>query len=447
MPSTGVALGYRDMSSMYEDVYRKSTGTASMRSSLAYFIPALGPGKQLRSARLRALVSMLVGLDGDPLAIKLAGKAAISMEPNTDCPRSEWASCSYWGTWDFTNEVGAIAAQGGGEFEVSFPPIPPATGGGANRSAHYALSFAVNYPWRNGGPDGALMLDIEEPCPRELKVRVTPTRVRPQLPANVTMPPDLDVVAPTATVDAQVQTCPPDAEAPSTIDITFDVEPPAVRTTEAVGHLHGARPAAAIGRLTGGQGSPTRCTVILDASGSGTCTLVYRPSEVSGAETIVARALAFNDARAKVTVGMPGLVDMSAIATNVFRLTGARAGLHTDNHWGTQNTVDSIQGVAWDFFEAFDATLGINDLSLPLGGLFDISGDWRPPHRTHRTGTSVDFDQQACRGPSSTTNPFAPCQTSFIPVPRYFLQVRCQLRGGHLLPIGVDPSYHCEFGS
>ncbi len=30
-------------------------------------------------------------------------------------------------------------------------------------------------------------------------------------------------------------------------------------------------------------------------------------------------------------------------------------------------------------------------MSLPLGGLFDIDGDWKPPHDFHRVGRSVDF--------------------------------------------------------
>lgn len=32
-----------------------------------------------------------------------------------------------------------------------------------------------------------------------------------------------------------------------------------------------------------------------------------------------------------------------------------------------------------------------NDMSLPYGGLFDIRGDWRNPHITHRNGNIVDM--------------------------------------------------------
>lgn len=30
-------------------------------------------------------------------------------------------------------------------------------------------------------------------------------------------------------------------------------------------------------------------------------------------------------------------------------------------------------------------------MSLEYGGLFDINGDWRPPHRSHRTGENADI--------------------------------------------------------
>jgi hypothetical protein len=38
-----------------------------------------------------------------------------------------------------------------------------------------------------------------------------------------------------------------------------------------------------------------------------------------------------------------------------------------------------------------DVYLAVIDMSLPLGGLFDINGRWTTPHELHRTGKSVDF--------------------------------------------------------
>jgi len=36
--------------------------------------------------------------------------------------------------------------------------------------------------------------------------------------------------------------------------------------------------------------------------------------------------------------------------------------------------------------------LSLNDMTLVLGGLFDIHHDWAPPHRSHRNGTDTDIN-------------------------------------------------------
>ncbi len=34
----------------------------------------------------------------------------------------------------------------------------------------------------------------------------------------------------------------------------------------------------------------------------------------------------------------------------------------------------------------------INDISLPLGSLFDVNGTWLNPHVSHRVGKDVDIE-------------------------------------------------------
>ena len=46
--------------------------------------------------------------------------------------------------------------------------------------------------------------------------------------------------------------------------------------------------------------------------------------------------------------------------------------------------------------------LDVNDISLRWGGLFDIHGDWSVPHRTHRTGRTVDIPYRLIRFPAPT---------------------------------------------
>jgi murein endopeptidase len=37
--------------------------------------------------------------------------------------------------------------------------------------------------------------------------------------------------------------------------------------------------------------------------------------------------------------------------------------------------------------------LGINDMSLPQGGVFDIAGAWSEPHCSHKHGLDADIEQ------------------------------------------------------
>jgi hypothetical protein len=72
------------------------------------------------------------------------------------------------------------------------------------------------------------------------------------------------------------------------------------------------------------------------------------------------------------------------------------------DHWCTQQTADSLQAAIRQFYNwsirggRAPIIVIINDLSLPLGGRFDISGSWdgrnSQYHLYHRTGTSVDIN-------------------------------------------------------
>lgn len=96
---------------------------------------------------------------------------------------------------------------------------------------------------------------------------------------------------------------------------------------------------------------------------------------------------------------VPDLGPLSSLQS--YRLTG-QTGDHPDNHYGTNDTIFNIQGMAQDYFDICDEdicneTLGINDMSLIWGGLFDVEGNWNsaPGHGLHRGGKSVDIDRCA----------------------------------------------------
>jgi len=69
------------------------------------------------------------------------------------------------------------------------------------------------------------------------------------------------------------------------------------------------------------------------------------------------------------------------------------------SHYGTRQLKDFIVGFASEYYlKAAKAgmpvgALGINDMSLPRGGRFDLRGNWKlGTHGTHRIGVDVDVD-------------------------------------------------------
>ncbi len=71
---------------------------------------------------------------------------------------------------------------------------------------------------------------------------------------------------------------------------------------------------------------------------------------------------------------------------------------HTLNHFGTAGLDIAIAATALEYFTETGGVLGINDMSLPLGGLFDIFNNWKPDHHLHRLGTSVDINTHQVNG-------------------------------------------------
>ena len=66
---------------------------------------------------------------------------------------------------------------------------------------------------------------------------------------------------------------------------------------------------------------------------------------------------------------------------------------HPVNHYGTLTTLSGIRAVASQYHSEFPdyPVIAINDLSLPLGGIFDLNGNWAGPHHNHSRGKAVDI--------------------------------------------------------
>jgi hypothetical protein len=84
------------------------------------------------------------------------------------------------------------------------------------------------------------------------------------------------------------------------------------------------------------------------------------------------------------------LSELGADTGSNYALIGTQSGLHPGSHFGTPFVVLSMQSIASQYAPSH-RTIGINDMSLIYGGVFDINGDWvENNHAAHRKGLSVD---------------------------------------------------------
>jgi hypothetical protein len=184
------------------------------------------------------------------------------------------------------------------------------------------------------------------------------------------------------------------------------------------GHSHnGARP---LGRYrvrnTAGDGFDTLSTFTRNTDSTGVLKFRYLASQFGGVERIRARLLSDTtkfDTLSLITKVRP-LFDFATIFSNFWDLVGNTGTTtydscpgalirHNSNHWFDPLYVDGLQLSILNFFKWSGTSdgggqylkLGVNDMSLIYGGLFDICSNWRPGHVSHRVGNDVDFNTTA----------------------------------------------------
>lgn len=90
--------------------------------------------------------------------------------------------------------------------------------------------------------------------------------------------------------------------------------------------------------------------------------------------------------------------DLAALGAGTNYTLIGQTGAHQSNHYGTFGTNQALVSLANAFAARFPGSvLQYNDISLQWGGLFDISSGWASPHKSHRFGNNVDFNQRAVR--------------------------------------------------
>ena len=207
-------------------------------------------------------------------------------------------------------------------------------------------------------------------------------------------------------------------------------------------------------------------TVFTLSSGESTASVTYTSGEVGGQEKIIVEMLDGNGnvsstKQTTVDVKVEGLQPLGAFVS--YQLTGSREA-HPTNHYGTASTVTNIGGVADDYYIEAGELLGINDMSLVWGGLFDIGPPpasnvfWYAPHTSHRKGTSVDIDLCALSTIPNDPNPqtcvvaydendapiYHTCTTNnYVCVPADEIVRLCRKNGNAIM--ANELTHHCEF--
>lgn len=120
----------------------------------------------------------------------------------------------------------------------------------------------------------------------------------------------------------------------------------------------------------------------------------YTASEISGQMQFEVRSLSqLNMETDTLQIRVPNLIAFEGIGD--YELTG-QTDVHSSNHFiANQAALDALLEASIAYSNASwntDDIMLVNDLSLILGGLFDISGEWITPHNSHRNGRNVDIE-------------------------------------------------------
>lgn len=164
---------------------------------------------------------------------------------------------------------------------------------------------------------------------------------------------------------------------------------------------------------------------------NGEVLLEYTTSQISGEFSISSFLTGSNGVSdsEKVLVSVePDLINFASLGTDRWNLTGNSGTTsykkcngtqinHANNHYASQKLFGNLYNALIDFYEWSGMPrskggygefikVGLNDMSLSKGGLFDICSDWgggneKKGHYYHRIGASVDVDT---RGKAITNN-------------------------------------------
>jgi hypothetical protein len=156
----------------------------------------------------------------------------------------------------------------------------------------------------------------------------------------------------------------------------------------------GSRPLGGLTSQNGTCGTSTTRNGNSDAA-TGQSVIRLCAPQVSGTLTLKATATSgggtpLAPAEALVAVRIDGLVNL-AITANLEVLHVKFDPQHPGrNGWGTPALAARLLEAGRKYAQQTGKRLGLSDVGLPWGGLFDDDGLWAPPHSAHRTGINAD---------------------------------------------------------
>jgi hypothetical protein len=123
---------------------------------------------------------------------------------------------------------------------------------------------------------------------------------------------------------------------------------------------------------------------------SGIATVVYSASAFGGTVGLIGTSPGAVTADETIAVAVAGLVEL--VESQSIDKIGLTA-THPSNHRGTVQMVARLEELADSFFVRYQTPVQVNDMSLELGGKFDLNSSYNVTggHAEHRVGENADI--------------------------------------------------------
>lgn len=164
------------------------------------------------------------------------------------------------------------------------------------------------------------------------------------------------------------------------------------------GHNHddASRPSVRISFSTSDQTGAVD-TGFVSTGSSGVLNVIYLSPKIAGESQLSVTGINpmgenTGTATQNVHVKIPGFVELTGggIAKN-YELKPPEPE-HPGSYFGTPAMVQALSNLADEYAAEHNGDkLPCNDMSIEWGGIFDLKGDWKSPHREHANGVDVDI--------------------------------------------------------